>query len=331
LFCEPLRSDDPLLPEVPLPLLEEPLLEPLPPSLGVLPGTCGTGGTSGVTPALPVAPAAVFDDSDELSPSPHANRKRLLPTKATSIQRVIVLIIIATVNHADRRVQRAHEFLDQFISRGELAFDIGANYGLRTRALRSLGARVVAVEPLPVCAASLDESFGSDDDVVVVAKAVAASEGVAELRTNRIGMLSSMSPEWIAATEASGRFEGMKPEWTGTVRVQTTTLDILIAEHGTPVFCKVDVEGFESEVFAGLSHPIQTVAFEYAIEARDNFIRSVERLGALGAEQFAFTPAESFQLWEHGWVGAEELSTQLGRSDDPRLWGEVWARALGNS
>jgi FkbM family methyltransferase len=320
------------LPPEGLPLLEEPLLEPLPPSLGVLPGTFGTGGTADVTPALPVAPVAAFDDSDELSPPPpHPNAKRQAPTRATSIQRAILLIIIATVSSTDRRVEHARTFLGQFVSRGDLAFDIGANYGLRTRALRSLGARVVAVEPLPICVKSLNESFESDQEVVVVPKAVAASQGVAELRTNRIAMLSSMSPEWIAATEASGRFEGLKPEWTGTVRVQTTTLDDLVAEHGMPRFCKVDVEGFESQVFAGLSHVIETVAFEHATEARDNFIGSVERLGVLGANSFAFTARESFQLWEHGCVGPDELIAQLDGSDDPRLWGEVWARALGNS
>jgi FkbM family methyltransferase len=235
------------------------------------------------------------------------------------------------VTSTARRDQRTRTFLEQFISQGDLAFDIGASYGLRTRALRSIGARVIAVEPLPICAEFLRENFGTDEQVVVVPKAVAATEGAADLRTNRIGMLSSMSPEWIAATEASGRFEGMKPEWTGTVRVETTTLDALSDEHGHPVFCKVDVEGFESEVFAGLSRAIETVAFEYASEARDNLIRSVKRLAALGSTSFAFTPAESFQLWEPGWVGADELVAGLERSDDPRLWGEVWARALENS
>lgn len=234
---------------------------------------------------------------------------------------------------ATRRDQRALALLEQFVSEGDLAFDIGASYGQRTSVLRSLGACVVAVEPLPICAEWLQETFGRDEQVVVVPEAVAATEGVADLRTNRIGMLSSMSPEWIAATEASGRFAGMKPEpvWTGTVRVRTTTLDRLIAEHGVPAFCKVDVEGFESEVFAGLSQAIETIAFEYTTEARDNLVDSVERLAALGAESFAFTPAESFQLWEQGWVGAEELITQLDRFDDPTLWGEVWVRALPNS
>jgi FkbM family methyltransferase len=329
---DPPRFDGPFLPSEPV--LEEPLLEPLPPppSLGVLPGTAGTGGTAGVTPALPVAPVGAFDESDELSSLPQANAKRLAPTRViASIQRAIGLIIIAAVNPATRRDQRALAFLEQFVSQGDLAFDIGASYGQRTSVLRSLGARVVAVEPLPICAESLQESFGSDEQVVVVPAAVAATEGVADLRTNRIGMLSSMSPEWIAATEASGRFDGMRPEWTGTVRVRTTTLDRLIAEHGVPAFCKVDVEGFESEVFAGLSQPIETIAFEYATEARDNLVDSVERLAVLGAESFAFTPAESFQLWQQGWVGAEELITQLDRSDDPTLWGEVWVRALLNS
>jgi FkbM family methyltransferase len=228
---------------------------------------------------------------------------------------------------AARRDERARRFLREFVAEGDLAFDIGANHGSRTRLLRSMGARVVAVEPLPVCADFLTQNFGDDDQVVLVPRAVSATEGVGQLRTNRMTMLSSMSPDWIAATEASGRFARTQSEWTGTVRVETTTLDNLIADHGVPRFCKVDVEGLESEVFAGLSQPIPVVAFEHTGELRDNLVASVERLAALGASSFGFTSAESFELWDHGWVTKDELIAQLDHATTPLLWGDVWARA----
>jgi FkbM family methyltransferase len=212
------------------------------------------------------------------------------------------------------------------VRKGDLAFDIGANYGDRTRVLRSLGARVVAVEPLPACVTALDRVYGRDSEVTVVPRAAASREGTADLRVNQVAVLSSMSPEWIASTEASGRFDAVHPRWTETVRVETTTLDDLIADYGVPAFCKVDVEGFEAEVFAGLSRPIPAVAFEFAAEARVNLVRSVERLAALGLQRFAFSCAESFELAEFGWLAPDDLIRRLDSSDDPKLWGDVYAR-----
>src|SRR4051794_3343627 len=45
-----------------------------------------------------------------------------------------------------------YRFFSQFVRRGDLVFDIGANVGERSRIFLDLGARVVAVEPNPSCA-----------------------------------------------------------------------------------------------------------------------------------------------------------------------------------
>jgi FkbM family methyltransferase len=39
------------------------------------------------------------------------------------------------------------QLLSSFISPGDLAFDVGANIGIRTEVMSSIGARVVAFEP----------------------------------------------------------------------------------------------------------------------------------------------------------------------------------------
>ena len=44
---------------------------------------------------------------------------------------------------------RLSRFYGQFLSPGDLAFDLGAHVGNRVRVFRRLGARVVAVEPQP--------------------------------------------------------------------------------------------------------------------------------------------------------------------------------------
>ncbi|MEZ4639278.1 MAG: FkbM family methyltransferase [Caldilineaceae bacterium] len=40
--------------------------------------------------------------------------------------------------------------------------------------------------------------------------------------------------------------------WDEAIDVPVITLDSLIAQHGVPVFCKIDVEGFEHAVLQGL-------------------------------------------------------------------------------
>ena len=40
------------------------------------------------------------------------------------------------------------------------------------------------------------------------------------------------------------------------LEVPVRTVDDLIAQHGLPAFVKIDVEGFEANVLAGLSRPV---------------------------------------------------------------------------
>jgi predicted RNA methylase len=47
--------------------------------------------------------------------------------------------------------QRRSEFYSQFVSSGDLVFDVGANVGNRSKIFSRLGARVIAFEPQPAC------------------------------------------------------------------------------------------------------------------------------------------------------------------------------------
>ena len=53
------------------------------------------------------------------------------------------------------RARQLRRFYASFVKEGALAFDIGAHVGSRVRTWRSLGARVVAVEPQPIFARTL--------------------------------------------------------------------------------------------------------------------------------------------------------------------------------
>jgi FkbM family methyltransferase len=212
----------------------------------------------------------------------------------------------------------------QFINTGDLVFDVGANVGDRTAAFRALGARVLAVEPQEDCVETLRSRFAGDDHVEVVGVALAAKPGTYGLRLNRTSTLATMSSEWLAATQETGRF-AERSEWLDEAEVDARTLDALVAEHGVPQFCKVDVEGYEAEVFAGLSRPLRDVSFEFAYEAKGQTLRCAERLVDLGACEFNISLGESMQL-ARDWFTLHELRRRLDELGSPSAWGDVYAR-----
>lgn len=97
-------------------------------------------------------------------------------------------------------------FYSQFIKKGDLCFDIGANLGNRTRVFLKLGARVVAVEPQDKCMKKLKKKYGNNSEVVLVHKAVGVKEGKGNLILSDSHTISSMSGEWIESVKKSDMF-----------------------------------------------------------------------------------------------------------------------------
>lgn len=225
-------------------------------------------------------------------------------------------------------VRRRYKFYRQFVKLGNLVFDVGANMGNRTRVFLALGAAVVAVEPQEACRIQLQRSFGEDVRFRLEPLALGARSGLATLSVPQIHTIASMSSTFIERTRASGRFA--EYSWNCKETVTVTTLDRLIEAHGRPAFIKVDVEGYESEVLAGLTTAVRHLSFEVTPELRDESIESVRHLNSLGAYQFAFSAGESMRLgrWTDA-IGAEQILMELRGND----WGDVYAglRLPGNT
>jgi FkbM family methyltransferase len=220
---------------------------------------------------------------------------------------------------------RMQGLLAGLVGPGGLAFDIGAHVGDRVCALRRLGARVVAVEPQPAARRALRLLFRRDPGVTLIPAAVGAAEGRMVLHLNTANpTVSTLSLGFIAAAEGAPGWEGQV--WDRTLEVPVTTLDALIARHGRPDFVKIDVEGHEAEVLAGLSVPVPALSFEFTTIQREVALAALARVAALGARVFAHALGEDHRIAPPGWVTAAEMAAILRALPDTANSGDIYAR-----
>jgi len=212
-----------------------------------------------------------------------------------------------------------------------LVFDVGAHLGDRTLAFAALGARVVALEPQPALHAWLRRRLAGHPNVVLRTEALGPRPGSAELAVSEATpTVSTLAHDWRR------RIGGANPSfrhvaWEGSVRVPVTTLDALIAEYGRPAFCKIDVEGYEAAVLAGLGRPLPALSFEFVHGSLDVAEACIERLLVLGDYRFNVICGESRRFRFDAWLDASALRARLRGELAAVSSGDVYARWTGTT
>jgi FkbM family methyltransferase len=224
---------------------------------------------------------------------------------------------------------RMRRFYAQFIKPGDLAFDVGANIGNRTRVFLDLGSSVIALDPQKECARALFVKFHANPRFHLVNKALGASEGKSEMFISNFSSTSSMSKEWIETEKPKTH---QRISWGEARQVSVTTLDSLIKEYGMPAFVKIDAEGFEYEIMRGLSHPLPAFSFEFLPCYLKPALQSIEHLKRFGRISMNYTVEERFKWMLDDWVSPDEMISILKscQTDLKYTHGDVYARLEKN-
>ena len=133
----------------------------------------------------------------------------------------------------------------------------------------------------------------------------------------------------MKAAEGAGGWEGQV--WDRQIQVPVTTLDALIAAHGMPAFVKIDVEGFEADVLAGLTKLVPAISFEFTTIQREVAYACLDRLAALGPYRFNIALGEGQVLGFGDAISAADMTAHIAALPHEANSGDVYAVLEGRS
>jgi FkbM family methyltransferase len=206
-----------------------------------------------------------------------------------------------------------------------LIFDIGANIGLFTDKCLEMypECRVILIEPNKDLCNFLHEKYKNNKNIKIIERVVASKDDEEiDFFISNADTISTSSLDWINNSRFTNHYIWMDP-----IKIKTITIDRLIFDYGKPDLIKVDVEGFEFEVFKGLSNKVNEICFEWAEETFNNTLNSVKLLENLGYNSFGYIyndeylkKPEIYSEWS-----LCDLNTLI-KNNSKELWGTIWVK-----
>ncbi|MGY6704027.1 FkbM family methyltransferase [Roseinatronobacter sp.] len=220
-------------------------------------------------------------------------------------------------------MRRTRQLYNGILNAGDLVFDVGAHVGTRARVMRKCGARVVAFEPQPAFARFLRKTLPRD--VVLVEAALGPTEARAQMAVSlRHPTVSSLRASLPHEARAMPGFEHV--QWDASADVAMTSLDRMIAQHGMPRYIKIDVEGFETEVLSGLSHPVALISVEYLPGLPEVSQQAIAMIAKLGIYEFNVVRGENACFEWTAWRDLGAMQDWLAALAPDAGSGDIYAR-----
>jgi FkbM family methyltransferase len=223
------------------------------------------------------------------------------------------------------RVGRKHKkmlaFYNQYLSPGNVCFDIGAHTGEVSSVLLRLKCKVIGFEPLDSCEPKLTQLAMLNKEHFIYHKAAVSNQkGWAPLYVGSHPELSTLSTDFVEEYKKQKIFT-----WAPAVPVQTLTIQDAIDLYSLPYFIKMDAEGYEPLILEKLHTPIPYIQLEWNERLKKEAIVAIEHLERLGGYKYNWWPGETFSFAEPQLISATEMIKRLQEMPPHILTGEIWA------
>lgn len=232
---------------------------------------------------------------------------------------VLFLFLYSTRLKNIIKFKKQIKFYSKLIPSDVLCFDIGANIGVKSEILLSLGGKVIAFEPQSSCQSSLSKLKKNNPSFEFHSIAIGDENKQIELNLANHIEVATLSEEFISF------YSNSKIYWNNKETVTMQTLNWAIENYGVPFYCKIDTEGYELNILSSLHYSIPIIEFEFTEGFYENSMKIIDLL-TTEKTTFNFVLNEHLQFMLQDWVNSHELKNALATLPRKNLHGNIFVK-----